>query len=243
LRDLAREVEPDGLADAVTEEARAGDGWVKLVGDWIDRSLGEQADLKPLWPRDALGRAVRRVHEAGARVTVHAFSRAGAADALAAGVDCIEHGTGLDAALMAEAARRGVAVVPTMIQRGNFAAIAAGGARFPAWRAHLERLHAERLDQAAALWRAGVRLLLGTDAGTAIPHGSIAQEALGLAAAGVPASHVVSAATWSAREFLGFPGIEEGASADLVVYSSDPREDIAVLARPKAVILRGVRRA
>lgn len=31
---------------AVAEQARRGDGWVKLVGDWIDRGVG---DLTPLW--------------------------------------------------------------------------------------------------------------------------------------------------------------------------------------------------
>ena len=46
---------PDGLddqlADAVVEQAVAGDGWVKLVGDWIDRSIG---DLAPCWPHWAV---------------------------------------------------------------------------------------------------------------------------------------------------------------------------------------------
>jgi hypothetical protein len=41
------EVEPDGLPDAVAEQAAGSDGWVKLVGDWIDRDLG---DLAPSFP-------------------------------------------------------------------------------------------------------------------------------------------------------------------------------------------------
>jgi imidazolonepropionase-like amidohydrolase len=35
------------------------------------------------------------------------------------------------------------------------------------------------------------------------------------------------------------PGLEEGASADLVVYDADPRVDARVLAAPRAVVLRG----
>jgi imidazolonepropionase-like amidohydrolase len=241
IRGVSRDIGPDELPDAAAEEARAGDGWVKLVGDWIDRSAGEGADLRPLWPLDALTEAVARAHAEGARVTTHVFSAEGAADALAAGVDCIEHGTGMDAELAALAAARGVAVAPTMIQRSHFADIAAGGERFPVWKAHLERLHAERETQALALWEAGVPLLLGTDCGTAIPHGQIAREAGLLAGAGVPAAAVVAAASWGARAFLGVPGIEEGASADVVVYDRDPREDIAALERPKAVVLRGRR--
>ena len=49
---------------------RRGDGWVKLVGDWIDREVG---DLAPLWPDDVLAAAIARAHELGARVAAHVF--------------------------------------------------------------------------------------------------------------------------------------------------------------------------
>ena len=42
-----------------------------------------------------------------------------------------------------------------------------------------------------------------------------------------------------AREWLGRPGLVEGADADLVVYGADPREDVTVIAEPKGVVLRG----
>src|SRR5664280_2276526 len=109
------------------EQARRGDGWVKLVGDWIDRDRG---DLAPCWPADALAAAVERAHAAGARVTVHTFGELALPDLLAAGVDCLEHGTGLNAELIAEMVRRGTALVPTLINIDNFPGIAAGaGAR------------------------------------------------------------------------------------------------------------------
>ena len=50
VRELGVEIEPDQLVAEVERQAAAGDGWVKLVGDWIDRDLG---DLAPLWPDDA----------------------------------------------------------------------------------------------------------------------------------------------------------------------------------------------
>ena len=49
LRNYAAEVEPDLLVAEVERQAARGDGWVKLVGDWIDREAG---DLTPLWPRE-----------------------------------------------------------------------------------------------------------------------------------------------------------------------------------------------
>ena len=39
--------------------------------------------------------------------------------------------------------------------------------------------------------------------------------------------------------WLGWPGLEEGEEADLVVYADDPREDLAALAAPSLVVLRG----
>ena len=52
---LGIELEPDALPDEVRVQARRGDGWVKLVGDWIDRGVG---DLAPEWPDDALAAAM-----------------------------------------------------------------------------------------------------------------------------------------------------------------------------------------
>jgi hypothetical protein len=241
IRHLSRDVEIEELPGVVAEEARAGDGWVKLVGDWIDRADGEQALLKTLWPVDALTEAVAQAHEAGARVTTHVFSAQGARDALDAGVDCIEHGTGMDQAMMNQAREQGTAVVPTMVQRGNFADIASAGAKFPAWAEEMMGLHAVRHEQARALFDTGVLLLAGTDQGTAIPHGSIAREAAALVEAGLPAPAVVEQLTWGTRDYLGVPGIADGASADVVVYERDPRDDIGVLAEPLHVILRGRR--
>ena len=59
------------LPAAVAEQARIGDGWVKLVGDWIDRSVGRSG---PLWSGDVLKAAVDAAHAEGARITAHVFS-------------------------------------------------------------------------------------------------------------------------------------------------------------------------
>ena len=79
--------------------------WVKIVGDWIDRELG---DLAPCWPADVLAEAVARAHDAGARVGVHVFGEEALPDLIAAGVDSIEHGTGLDESMLDAVARRPV---------------------------------------------------------------------------------------------------------------------------------------
>ncbi|AEG43954.1 amidohydrolase family protein [Isoptericola variabilis] len=234
LDDVAR------LPDAVRTQARAGDGWVKLVGDWIDRDLGPDGDLRPLWPRDVLTEAVAAAHAEAARVTVHAFSEEVVADLLAAGVDGIEHGTGIPRELMDEVAARGVPVTPTLLQVAQFEAIARrADGKYPVYAARMRRMHRRRYQQVRDLHDAGVPLLVGTDAGGTIAHGRVADECAELVAAGIPAREVVAMSSWRARAFLGFGALVEGSSADLVVYPADPREDVEVLRHPTAVVLRG----
>ncbi|WP_255491810.1 MULTISPECIES: amidohydrolase family protein [unclassified Actinotalea] len=240
LRHYGRELaDVADLPAAVAQEADRGDGWVKLVADWIDRDLGPDGDLRPLWPDDVLAAAVRVAHEHGARVTAHTFSTEALPGLLAAGVDCLEHGTGLTPELIDEVARRGIPVVPTLLQVAQFDAIADQAVRYPVYAQRMRRMHARRYDHVRDLHDAGIPLLLGTDAGGTITHGRIADEAAELVRAGVPAPDVVAAASWRTRRWLGAPGIAEGAPADVVVYPADPRTDIGVLAAPGAVVLRG----
>lgn len=236
IRDFAAEVEADGLADEVRRQAARGDGWVKLVGDWIDRGTG---DLEPCWPAAALKEAVTAAHDAGARVTAHCFGEQCLPDLLAAGIDGIEHATGLGADLLPAFAGRGIAVVPTLVNIATFPSIAASAeAKFPVYAAHMRDLHARRYDTVRAAFDAGVPVYAGTDAGGSLAHGLIVDEILELAAAGLPPVDALSAACWAARRWLHRDGLTEGAAADLLVLPGDPRADLHVLRTP-TVVLRG----
>jgi len=242
LRHYGRELgSPADLPAAVAEEARRGDGWVKLVADWIDRDLGAGSDLRPLWPDDVLAEAVRAAHAAGARVTAHTFSAEALDGLLDAGVDCLEHATGAEDRHIARIADAGIPVTATLLQVAQFAAIAARADRYPVYAARMRRMHARRYAHVRDLHDAGVPLLVGTDAGGTLAHGRIADEAAEMVAAGLPDREVVAAASWRTRAWLGVPGLAEGESADLVVYDADPRADVRVLAAPRAVVLRGSR--
>lgn len=232
----------EDLPTQLAHEATRGDGWVKVVADWIDREEGERADLRPLWPDDVLAEAVAAAHAAGARVTAHTFCQEALPGLLGAGVDCLEHGTGLDDAQITEVARRGIAVTPTLMQVGQFESIAArADARYPVYAAHMRRMHARRYGHVRNLFDAGVQLLVGTDAGGTIAHGTIATECAELARCGIPALDILAAASWRTRAYLGVAPLGEGAEADVVVYPADPAADVAVLAAPSAVVLRGRR--
>lgn len=237
IRGYAHEVEPDQLVSRVRAEARVGDGWVKLVGDWIERDAG---DLTPCWPREVLAEAIAAAHDEGARVTAHCFGQESLYDFAAAGTDCIEHATGLEPETISQFAAQGIAIVPTLVNIATFPAIAAPAQeKFPKYHDRMLDLHARRYETIGAAHEAGVPIYVGTDAGGHIPHGLVAAEVLELAQAGLSPVDAVGAATWAARAWLGRPGLEEGEPADLVVLKGDPRRDLRLLGDPSAIVLRG----
>ena len=224
------------LPDAVAEQARRSDGWVKLVGDWIDRSVG---DLAPLWSDDVLAAAVAAAHAEGARVTAHVFGEDALPGLIRSGIDCIEHGTGLTEVTVAMMAERGTALVPTLINVENFPGIADAAARYPTYASHLRDLHGRCRQRVGAAREAGVPVFAGTDAGSMIAHGRIADEVEALEGIGMSPTDALGAACWDARRWLGRPGLDHGVSADLLCFADDPRRGAQVLNSPELVILRG----
>ncbi|HWG99875.1 MAG TPA: amidohydrolase family protein, partial [Pilimelia sp.] len=238
LRDIGLEVPAEEVAAAVTAQAKAGTGWVKLVGDWIDRGVG---DLAPAWDADTLRAAVDAAHAAGARIAAHTFSEEAVDILVRAGVDSVEHGTGLSLELIDTMARNRTALVPTMINIATFGDIAAQARpKFPGYADHMLALRDRFPEVVRAAHEAGVPLYVGTDAGGGIDHGLAAEEMLLLhERAGLSAVDVLAAASWGAREWLGFPGLVAGGLPDLVVYDADPRVDLRVVRAPRHIVLRG----
>ncbi len=237
LRNFAHEVEPEDLAAYMRREARVGDGWVKIVGDWIDR---DRADLAPCWTAESLAAGIAAAHDEGARVTAHCFGEECLPDLLAAGIDGIEHATGLTDETIARAAHGRVAIVPTLVNIATFPELAEPArGKFDAWADHMVALYERRYATIGAAFEAGVPVYAGTDAGSARPHGLIAHEIAELTRAGLSHRQALDAGCWAARGWLGRPALDEGDSADLVVLADDPRADVATLLDPTAIVLRG----
>ena len=139
--------------------------------------IRDRGDLAPLWPADIAQAAIDRAHELGARVTAHCFSEEAPAQLVDAGIDCIEHGTGLTDETIATMAEREVGLVPTLINIETFPSIAAqADGKLPKYAAHMRHLHTHRHETIAKAWDAGVPIYAGTDAGGTIKHGLIASE-------------------------------------------------------------------
>jgi imidazolonepropionase-like amidohydrolase len=238
IRNYAHEVEPDELTAYVAQEAQRGDGWVKLVGDWISRDDG---DLAPSFPAEAFAAAIATAHDHGARVTAHCFGEAVLPGLIEAGIDCIEHGTGLSQDLIDTMVEKGIALVPTVMQIDKFPQYAEAGAeRFPQYSEHMSDLYTRRRDTVMAAYEAGVELYAGSDGGGVSRHGNLAGEIVAMAELGLPVDYALGAASWRARRWLGWNAeLAEGAPADFVVYDRDPRTDLSVLFAPRCVVLRG----
>jgi imidazolonepropionase-like amidohydrolase len=224
-----RRPDPADLPGVAAAQA-ARTGWAKVVIDWRPDD--------PVMPVELLREAVRRVHAVGGRLAVHSQHGAGGAVAVEAGVDSVEHGMGLDPALLPRMAERGIALTPTLsVITAALGQITADPDRAAtSWYVPGASAHA-RLTAAAV--EAGVTVLAGTDTR---PHGGIALEIRALVAAGVSAHEALAAASWTARSYLGLPGLVDGAPADAVVFDADPRTDLGRLDNPRAVIIRGRRR-
>lgn len=221
-----RRPEPVDLP-AVAAEQAARTGWAKVVVDW---RLGD--DVLDV---GVLREAVTRVHAVGGRLAVHSQHPAGGVAAVEAAVDSIEHGMGLDPALLPRMARQGTALTPTLSVITAALARVSTEPDSPRKQWYVSGAGAHGRLTAAAV-EAGVTILAGTDSR---PHGKIATEIRALVGAGVAAHEALASASWTARSYLGLPGLAEGAPADAVVFDRDPRADLSQLDRPRAVIARG----
>ena len=223
--------EADLAAAAVQEAAAAGlapaAGWCKIIGDW--------AWDEPPVPLAVLREVTSAVHAIGGKVSVHCQTAAGCANAVAAGVDSLEHGMHLDPGLLDQMAAQGTALVPTLNAFAASAFQVRAGDPGPRRDSYLAGW-AAMPPTARAAYEAGVTVLAGTDTH---PCGTVPEEVERLISAGLPRTAAVGAASWAARAWLGLPGLADGAPADLVVFDEDPVAHPDVLHHPRRVILRG----
>jgi imidazolonepropionase-like amidohydrolase len=199
---------------------------------------------------------VELAHKAGLPVTAHAHGTPSVEQAIAVGVDGIEHcscvtdrGAGdVSDATLATLARSQIAVCPTL---GLDPAVTKTPppqllAMLSRMGLTLEQWVQARAEFAGRLHRAGVRLISGIDSGInpAKRHGTLPHAVLELQAAGVTIAHALATATSVAADALGLAGkgrVAPGRDADLLIVSGDLADDHEALLRPAAVFRAGHR--
>lgn len=169
---------------------------------------------------------VDEAHRRGLRVAAHTHGADAVKHAVAAGIDCIEHGFLVDDEAIAEMVRHGTFLVTT---RRLAEAMDVSHAP-PELQAKAAEMFPRARKSVVAAYEAGVKIAVGTDA-PAIPHGRNADELVTLVNLGLPPAAVLRAATITAAELIDVVDrgrLAEGLLADVIAVPGNPLEDITV---------------
>jgi imidazolonepropionase-like amidohydrolase len=227
----------DAVVRGVRTQVAAGAGVIKTAatGGVYGQAEGEDVGAGEL-TRDELRALVGEAHRRGRKVAVHALGTEGIRDAVAAGVDTVEHGVFLTEEIVGDMVRRGTVLCPTV---AVYRRIADGLAPDYATAKAREVVDAHRASVTMAR-EAGVPIIAGTDAGApGMAHPSLLDEVAVLLELGLTPLEVLRAATSGAADALGLPRVGRvavGSPADLVVVDGDPLTDPLVLRSPWAVV-------
>ena len=229
----------DNIRRAVREQVKYGADWIKYYSDrryylkdgvlhsWVNFT-GEEAKA-----------IVDESHRLGRKVAAHAMGREGIQAALTAGVDSVEHGDGLDDALLDLMAAKGVAWCPT-IYVGVFVAEGRARAGAPIW-IEMRKLEENAFRHAL---KKNVKIVFGTDAGGFPWTENEAKEFTYMVRYGMTPMQAIQAATVSAAALLDqsdrMGAIEPGMYADLIAVHGDPLANIDELQNVHFVMKNGV---
>jgi imidazolonepropionase-like amidohydrolase len=236
--------EADGVASmqaAVDERVTRGADVIKVMATGGATTPG-WGPHESQYTFEELAAATERAHAQGKPITAHAHGPQGIADAVAAGMDGVEHGSFFT--------EDGVEVdwrtVEAMVKAGTFVgateAWLAEGAMFAP---HL----AERLEQRSAnfarMHQEGVRLVCCSDAGAGPrkPHGVLPRGIIHFGSIGLTNAEALASATTLAAEACGVAGrkgrIAAGYDADVVAVAGNPLRDLDALLDVQAVFRMG----
>ncbi|PPJ02531.1 metal-dependent hydrolase family protein [Nocardia cyriacigeorgica] len=226
-----------GIRGLVAANAARGADWIKIMGSGGFTAGGASSPYEPQFTDIQVRAAVDAAHDHGLPVAVHAHGTAAIRQAVAAGVDSIEHctwmtvdGFELDHGVVREIAAREILVCPTI---NHLARSATGRLPWPVRRDHLRVM----LD-------AGVQLIPGSDAG--IPHTPPGRYPHSLSIyldIGMSPAEVIDLATRQAAEALRVGHLTgtlaAGLSADLIAVPDDPTRDLNLLTTPILTMAAG----
>jgi imidazolonepropionase-like amidohydrolase len=243
------------IIGAVAERVERGVDIIKVMASGGVNTPGTDAMLSQFTTAE-LQLIVDRSHAADVAVTAHAHGTPAVEQALAAGVDGIEHcscvtdrGFGqVSEETLSALARSRIAVCPTIgvdpqLMKAPPPAIKAMTDRMGMT---AEQMLQARRDFVGRLHRAGVRLVSGVDSGIgpAKRHGVLPYAVCELVTAGLSITEALATATSGAAEACGISArkgrLAPGYDADLLVVDGDLATDVTALHQPRSVLLRGL---
>ncbi len=232
LKPLAEGETRDAVSEFIEHaEQRVADGadWLKIFATTgsADDLSGQQIFFYP-----EIKAATEIAHAAGLRVAVHSYGPSAVADALAAGVDSIEHPVGLDDQLLEQWAASDTIYVPTIDHNRYYADHRDEYGYDEAVESDLHKFVQRNVETLRRAHRAGLTIAMGSDA-VMSGFGQNTRELEWFVAAGMTPSQAIQSATVNGALLLGqqqyLGRLKTGFAADIVAVEGDPLRDIHAL--------------
>lgn len=223
----------DAARRAAREQLRDGADLIKLHATGGVMSEGDSPTARGL-TLEEMRAAIEEAENVGKRAMAHAQGALGIKNAILAGVRSIEHGFYLTDEIIELMLRRDVFLVPTLAAVHHIVVRGVAGG-IPAYGVEKAKRHQEaHLASFRKARDAGVKIAMGTDAGTPFNyHGENALELQLMVDAGMTPMEAIVATTSRAAELMDWGdrtgSVRAGHWADLVVIDGDPLADLRCL--------------
>ena len=234
---------PDELRKGARLQLKAGADLIKLMATGGILTPGVEPG-SPQLNEEEMRAAITEAVNAGKPTAAHAQGTNGIKNAIRAGITSIEHGMLLDEEAVEMMLERGVYLVPTLAAPYwiNLRGLDAGIPEY-IWAKNKKVTERHQASFQMAL-KAGVKIAMGTDAGTPFnEHGHNQLELKLMMEQGMNSMQAIVAATQNAAELLGIGTqvgtITQGKQADLLVLNRDPLKDITALSEIHSVFKGG----
>lgn len=181
--------------------------------------------------QEELDAIVSEAKKHGKKVACHCHSRQGMEMLVKAGADSVEHSTYLDADVDKLLIENGVYVVPTFLPYMNYALLGEQEHQLMDTMLAARAIVDEKKRRFKEAFDLGVKVAFGRDSGGfMMDQGEFVQEMLYMEDAGMTPAQIIHAATEESAKLCGVFGetgsIDEGKSADMILLSASPLEDL-----------------
>lgn len=223
----------DELRKAAREQLKAGADLLKIMATGGVMTKGVEPG-SPQLSMEEMEAAIIEAHKAGKKTATHAQGTQGIKNAILAGIDSVEHGIFLDDEVIQLMVDRGVYLVPTLVAPYFIVknGVEAGIPKFAVDKSnYVMKYHWESFRKA---YKAGVKIAMGTDAGTPFNlHDGVPHELRLMVECGMSPMDAIVASTKSSADLLGilmdYGTLEEGKYADFLVLNDNPLDNLDTL--------------
>lgn len=223
----------DEVRKATREQLKAGADIIKIMATGGVLTPGVEPG-SPQLTLEEMKVAVEEAHKAGKKTATHAQGTSGIRNAILAGIDSVEHGIFLDDEVIELMVQNDVYLVATLVAPYFIIKHGIDGG-IPEYAVEKsKRVMDSHLESFRKAKEAGVKIAMGTDAGTPFNYHDKAPYELKLMMdCGMSAMEAIVSATSEASKLLAidkeYGTLEEGKFADFLVLNENPLENIDTL--------------